>query len=124
MYVNVACTCMSQVILSFIFSMMSEPIEIFENPCKNGWDSSWEIRRDNVTVFKIECPKEIEASDKESPSMLSEPLNTGINKHVTDMFSDVTGNSSVRSNSSPANPYVERNLKEAKLRNDTIRQLI
>ena len=31
MFVNVACTCLSQVFLSFIFHMMAEPIEIAQN---------------------------------------------------------------------------------------------
>lgn len=52
MYVNVACTCASQVILSFIFCIMSEPLEIFEHVSKDGYSSTVEVRRDNLTVFK------------------------------------------------------------------------
>ena len=37
MYVNVVCTCASQVILSFIFSLMSEPLEILEVVEKTGY---------------------------------------------------------------------------------------
>ena len=50
--------------------------------------------------------------------MLSTPLNTGINKHVSDMFSVGTYN-----NSTP-NQHVERSTKEAKLKHETILQLV
>lgn len=59
MYVNVICTCGSQVILSFIFSLMSEPLEILEVPDKNGFNLTWEIRRDNVPIFRQECPMSV-----------------------------------------------------------------
>ena len=36
MYVNILCTCGAQVILSFIFSIMCEPIEILEAYDKSG----------------------------------------------------------------------------------------
>lgn len=52
MYVNVVCTCASQVILSFIFSLMSEPLEILESPDKHGYRLNWEIRRDSLTIFR------------------------------------------------------------------------
>lgn len=50
MYVNVAFTCLSQVILSFIFSFMSEPIEIFENQ-KDG-KTVIKVIRDNQLVYQ------------------------------------------------------------------------
>ena len=50
MYVNVACTCLSQVILSFIFSFMSEPIEIFENQ-KEG-KTVVKVIRDGQLVYQ------------------------------------------------------------------------
>lgn len=56
MYVNVVCTCGSQIILSFIFSLMSEPLEILEVPDKSGYALTWEIRRDSLPIFRQECP--------------------------------------------------------------------
>lgn len=52
MYVNIVCTCGSQVILSFIFSLMSEPLEILEVPDKSGYSLTWEVRRDGLPVFR------------------------------------------------------------------------
>ena len=52
MYVNVACTCGAQVILSFIFSLMSEPIQIYENFGNDETKSLWEVRRDNLVLFR------------------------------------------------------------------------
>lgn len=52
MYVNVACTCAMQIILSFIFSLMSEPIEILEVSDKFGYNMTWEIRRDEQKIFR------------------------------------------------------------------------
>jgi len=119
MYVNVACTCGSQVILSFIFSIMSEPIEIYEETSKSGWQSNWEIRRDNLLVFKQECPREITlGNDKDTSTMLNEPLNTGINdKRVLDM-------ESVSSYGSSSSPFAERNLKGARVKNEETRRLM
>ena len=55
MYVNVACTCGAQVILSFIFSLMSEPLEIFEKKSSSGWESEWEVKKDGLSLFKQTC---------------------------------------------------------------------
>ena len=60
MYVNVACTCAAQVILSFIFSIMSEPIQVLEATGKKNNSQVWEVRRDYQTVFRQECPIMVE----------------------------------------------------------------
>ena len=52
MYVNVVATCVSQVILSFIFSKMSEHIEIKEN--KKDGKNMVKIVRENKFVYEWE----------------------------------------------------------------------
>ena len=52
MYVNVGCTCAAQVILSFIFSLMSEPIQVLEAIGKKSNSQVWEVRRDYQALFK------------------------------------------------------------------------
>ena len=34
MYINIGCTCAAQIILSFIFAQMAEPIDIYESQVK------------------------------------------------------------------------------------------
>ena len=53
MYVNIVCTCAAQIILAFIFAMVSEPIEIFQVPSKPGSTAqyTWEVRRDSLSLF-------------------------------------------------------------------------
>lgn len=55
MYVNIVCTCGAQIILSFIFSIMSEKVELLEMPNKEGSQVTWEIRKDQECVFTQEC---------------------------------------------------------------------
>mmetsp|Transcript_35126 Transcript_35126/g.46244 ORF Transcript_35126/g.46244 Transcript_35126/m.46244 type:complete len:177 (+) Transcript_35126:391-921(+) len=54
MYVNIVCTCASQIILAFIFSMMSEPIEVVQAPSKPNSQTqfTWEVRRDSLPVYR------------------------------------------------------------------------
>ena len=63
MYVNIGCTCAAQVILSFIFSIMCEPIQIWEGATDKTQNKLvWEIQRDNLVVFRQECPKPIKSA--------------------------------------------------------------
>jgi len=55
MYLNIVCTCASQIILSFIFSIMSEPIKVYTSPAKQGGGIMWEVRRDTLPVFRQQC---------------------------------------------------------------------
>ena len=77
MYVNVVCTCASQVILSFIFSLMSEPLEILEVQNKNGETLTWEIRRDCLQIFRQECPAPPNYHESKVNNDLREPLHGG-----------------------------------------------
>ena len=36
MYINIGCTCAAQIILSYIFAQMSEEIQVYETPGKDG----------------------------------------------------------------------------------------
>ena len=118
MYVNIACTCGSQVILSFIFSIMSEPIEIVEVTDKTGREMTWEVRRDGLPLFRQECAKPVGTHDTTSNlSDLKEPL-YGVNstaKRIFDAESDTSGGSS---------ELLDRNFKPAKLKSETVRQLM
>ena len=58
-YVNVACTCAAQIILSFIFSVMNEPIQVLEVSDRTGFYLTWEVRRDTLPIFRQECPIKI-----------------------------------------------------------------
>jgi len=51
MYVNIGCTCTAQVILSFIFSQMSEPIEIRDKPVDSGKASKYSVSRYDEVVY-------------------------------------------------------------------------
>lgn len=56
---------------------MSEPIEIYENFNSNAVDedkSMWEIRRDNLTLFRQECPRAVTSAAQANE--LSEPLHS------------------------------------------------
>ena len=77
MYVNVVCTCASQVILSFIFSLMSEPLEILEAQNKCGQTLTWEIRRDCLQIFRQECPAPPNYEESKANNDLKEPLHGG-----------------------------------------------
>ena len=48
MFVNVACTCFSQMFISFIFHMMAEPIEIAQN--MNDGKTEIIVRRDGQRI--------------------------------------------------------------------------
>jgi len=48
MYINIGCTCAAQIILSFIFSQMSEPVEIFEQQYKEGFTEIRVERNDQL----------------------------------------------------------------------------
>ena len=125
MYVNVVCTCGSQVILSFIFSLMSEPLEILEVADKNGYSLTWEIRRDGLPIFRQECPMPPASSGeiKEYSSDLKEPLHAGnlingdIGKRTYDM-------ESYSSKSCSTNNYIERNLTNARIKSEEVRRLM
>ena len=77
MYVNVACTCGAQVILSFIFSIMSEPVEILD-VSDGERRTMWEIRRDNLLVFRQECDAANETANSAVYNAIETP-NTAIN---------------------------------------------
>ena len=74
MYVNVVCTCAAQIILAFIFAMVSEPIEVYQLPSKpnTATQYSWEVRRDSLRLFLQECNRPIDAGINEND--LKEPL--------------------------------------------------
>ena len=115
MYVNILCTCSSQIILAFIFSMMSEPIEVVQAQSKlnSGGQFVWEVRRDSLPVFRQECERPIGAGLKDND--LSEPLQIGnINKVA---FDETSYNSDSTYN-------VERNFTEARIKSGEVRRLM
>ena len=51
MYINIGCTCASQIILSFIFAQMSEPIEVNERIIKETGSKELRIERAEQLVY-------------------------------------------------------------------------
>lgn len=51
MYINIGCTCAAQIILSFIFSQMSDPIEIYEQTIKEGNQKEMKIERNEQLIY-------------------------------------------------------------------------
>lgn len=62
-FVNVACSCLAQVLLSLIYGLHGSPIEIYEKVNKDGWKSVWEVRRNDQLILRLECPREITPTD-------------------------------------------------------------
>ena len=127
MYVNVVCTCASQVILSFIFSLMSEPLEILEVVDKTGYTLTWEIRRDNLPIFRQEGPVPTGTTEyREYSNDLKEPLNEGTTINPNNLYDkrntyDLETYSSSHSSSTG---YIERNLQNARVKSDEVRRLM
>jgi len=57
MYVNVACTCGSQVILSFIYALMSDNIEITQQVSKFDGSLETHITREGMDLLTINSMK-------------------------------------------------------------------
>ena len=120
MYVNIGCTCAAQVILSFIFSIMCEPVQIWEGETDKTQNKLvWEIQRDNLVVFRQECPKPIKGAstpkNNHQVSELQEPLNAGINRDsVTNQIMD-----------SPSSSRVGlANMDHANIKSEEVRHLL
>ena len=111
MYVNVGCTCAAQVILSFIFSLMSEPIQVLETLGKKSNSQVWEVRRDYQTLFRQECPILVEYDG----NSLKEPLAQNT------INSDEKIGINQTADSEASTPRAERNLPEARVKSEELR---
>ena len=93
---------------------MSEPIQVLEATGKKNNCQVWEVRRDYQTLFRQECPIMIEYDGNQ----LKEPLALG----TINSEEKLGGNQTFDSEAST--PSAERNLPEAKVKTEELRQLL
>ena len=125
MYINIGCTCAAQIILSFIFSQMSEPIEVNERHIKEAGNKEVRIERTEQLVYSwIDNSKSDTRLNKTSPSADYQKLSGENTNQNLAINNDAESHNSSNTHQTYNDMKVETNVRTASDINEDQKRLI